>query len=119
MASVNRGFLNISQGVAALQPISIPKLLDDSLLVRTVAVALNPTDWQTVDESPKKGSIPSVLGCDAAGIVNAVGKGATKKFNIGDRVAGAAHGGRILCFTRLLCPLFHEREFDADYTGKE
>lgn len=67
MAPENRGILKISKGEAALRPIAIPKCSDDALLVRTVAVALNPTDWQTVDETPKKGNKPSVLGCDAPG----------------------------------------------------
>lgn len=71
----------------------VPKVLDDFILIKTVAVALNPTDWQTLDERPKPGTTHSLLGCDAAGIVVEVGKNITKSFKKGDRVAGFSHGG--------------------------
>ena len=56
-------------------------------------MALNPTDWQTLDEVPKVGVEYSLLGCDAAGIVVEVGSEVTKDFKVGDRIAGMAHGG--------------------------
>jgi NADPH:quinone reductase-like Zn-dependent oxidoreductase len=72
---------------------AIPKLRDDYMLVKTVAVALNPTDWKHVlgifSGAPEDG----ILGCDYAGIVEEVGKDVTKPFEKGDRVAGCAHGG--------------------------
>ncbi|KAG0650013.1 ACT-toxin biosynthesis S2 [Hyphodiscus hymeniophilus] len=96
MAPQNRGILKIAQGKAVLATIPIPKIPDNFILVKTVAVALNPTDWQTVDEKPKAGIPPSLLGCDAAGIVVEVGKGVTKDFKPGDRIAGFSHGGNDL-----------------------
>lgn len=68
----------------------LPKLRDGYLLVKTVAVALNPTDWKSVDRSNTKGHL---LGCDYAGIVQEVSEhGLTKKWQKGDRVYGMAHG---------------------------
>ncbi|KAF7936234.1 uncharacterized protein EAE98_002453 [Botrytis deweyae] len=77
-----------------MQRIPIPRLRDDYILVKTIAVAINPTDWQTVDEksSPRtKG--PMLLGCDFAGIVVEIGKGVEKEWSGGERIAGMAHGG--------------------------
>lgn len=68
----------------------IPKLRDDYILVKTVSVGLNPTDWKHIAYL----SPPGVLvGCDYAGTVEAVGKDVQKKFAKGDRVCGFAHGG--------------------------
>ncbi|KAH6719123.1 putative zinc-binding oxidoreductase ToxD [Leptodontidium sp. MPI-SDFR-AT-0119] len=92
-APPNRGLLKIAQGKSIVASIPIPSVPDDSILVKTVAVAVNPTDWQTLDEVPAPGFTHSLLGVDAAGIVVEVGKGVTKDFKIGDRVAGFSHGG--------------------------
>ncbi|KAK9351747.1 chaperonin 10-like protein [Lipomyces doorenjongii] len=67
----------------------LPTLRDDYILVQTVAVALNPTDWKTIDFLSSPGAL---VGCDYAGIVKAVGKAVTKVFKEGDRVCGFAHG---------------------------
>lgn len=74
---------------ASLRQIAIPPLLDEYILVETVTVALNPTDWTTLDAP---GALDTVVGCDYAGIVLVVGAGVTKSFQVGDRVAGIAHG---------------------------
>ncbi|KAF7950817.1 uncharacterized protein EAE97_002369 [Botrytis byssoidea] len=90
----NYGIVKTAVGEARLQPIPIPRLRDDHILVKTIAVAINPTDWQTIDEksSPRtKG--PTLLGCDFAGIVVEIGKGVNKEWKKGDRIAGIAHGG--------------------------
>ena len=94
MALTNRGIVKVAQGKAHLTTIPVPKLLDDFILVKAVAVALNPTDWQTLDEAPRPGFTYSLLGCDAAGIVVEVGKNVTKNFKKGDRIAGMGHGGK-------------------------
>jgi NADPH:quinone reductase-like Zn-dependent oxidoreductase len=62
--------------------------------VKTVAVALNPTDWQGLEGPLRSGSENLLLGTDFAGIVQAVGKGVRKGFEIGDRIAGMAHGSK-------------------------
>ena len=71
----------------------IPKLRDDYLLVKTAAVALNPTDWKSIDNLGVDGALS---GCDYAGTVEDVGKDVTKQWKKGDRVAGFAHGGDVV-----------------------
>lgn len=68
-----------------------PQLRDEFLLVKVIAVALNPTDWKHVEYGL---TVPgSILGLDYAGVVQEVGSKVTKDFKIGDRVCGLAHGG--------------------------
>lgn len=69
----------------------LPRLRDDYILVKTEAVALNPTDWKHVAFGI--GAEGGLVGCDFAGTVVEVGKDVTKKWNKGDRIAGVAHGG--------------------------
>ncbi len=82
-------------GQAEITTVPIPRLRDDYMLVRTLAVALNPTDFNAIDG--KMGGDDSTLagcrpGCDYVGIVEEVGPRVTKPFRRGDRVAGVAHG---------------------------
>ncbi|OJJ47401.1 hypothetical protein ASPZODRAFT_151884 [Penicilliopsis zonata CBS 506.65] len=77
------------QGQVSLCERPLPDLLEDYILVRTKAVALNPTDWKHVDFEDCQGA---VVGCDYAGIVEAVGSRVRKRWNKGDRVAGFVHG---------------------------
>jgi NADPH:quinone reductase-like Zn-dependent oxidoreductase len=86
----NFGLIREGTGRAVLKPIATPRLQDDYILVRTVAIALNPTDWTTLDAVGDDGTI---VGCDYAGIVEEVGKAVKKNFKKGDRVAGFGHGG--------------------------
>ncbi|RAK99955.1 zinc-binding alcohol dehydrogenase family protein [Aspergillus ibericus CBS 121593] len=67
----------------------IPKLRDDGILVKTVSVALNPTDWKHIDYLAPPGVL---VGCDYAGVVQEVGKNVKKPFQKGDRICGFAHG---------------------------
>ncbi|KAK3110904.1 hypothetical protein LTR53_014333 [Teratosphaeriaceae sp. CCFEE 6253] len=90
MTAPNYGLLRQGTSNATLQAIAIQKLRNDYVLIRTVAIALNPTDWTTLDAPGDNGSI---VGCDFAGFVEAVGSAVTKTFAKGDRVAGFAHGG--------------------------
>ncbi|PCG88277.1 Polyketide synthase, enoylreductase [Penicillium occitanis (nom. inval.)] len=71
----------------------IPKPRDGYLLIKTQAIALNPTDWKHVDVPMAKDGC--VLGVDFTGIVEEVGPNVTKSFQKGDRVAGYAHGGNL------------------------
>lgn len=96
MSFPNRGLVKTAQGKAAISQVPVPKLRDEYILIKTIAVALNPTDWQTLDEKPRQGFKYSVLGVDAAGIVVEVGSKVTKKFKKGDRVLGFSHGGEFL-----------------------
>ncbi|RHZ52756.1 hypothetical protein CDV55_104489 [Aspergillus turcosus] len=67
----------------------IPSLRDDDILVRTVAVALNPIDWMLLGSTP---SPNAVMGHDYAGTVVAVGQSVREMFKVGDRVCGLVKG---------------------------
>ncbi len=58
----------------------IPELRDDSLLVKTHAVALNPHDWRALDFM---GEVGCRLGCDYSGVVEEVGSKVTEDFKKG------------------------------------
>ncbi|KAJ5896890.1 chaperonin 10-like protein [Penicillium subrubescens] len=79
-----------SAGIAQLvHDAPIPKLKDDYILVKTAAVALNPTDWKHIDEMATPGA---TVGCDYSGIVQEVGPAVSNGLKPGDRVAGLVHG---------------------------
>lgn len=86
----NYGLIRVGTSNAVLKPIPIPQLRDDYILVRTVAVALNPTDWTTLDAPGDDGTL---VGCDYSGIVEEVGRAVVRNFKKGDRIAGFGHGG--------------------------
>ncbi|KAJ5182535.1 Protein TOXD [Penicillium capsulatum] len=69
---------------------ALPAIRDDYILVKTEAVALNPTDWKHVEYMAPPGVL---VGCDYAGVVQEVGKDVKKSLKKGDRVCGFAHGG--------------------------
>ena len=74
--------------------ISIPGPPGNWILTRRRAVAINPADWQEVEEAPDPGAI---LGCDYACVVKAVGKD-VMRYKIGDRVVVFVRGGKIVWF---------------------
>jgi NADPH:quinone reductase-like Zn-dependent oxidoreductase len=102
MMSQNLGLVKTAQGIASVTQLPIPNLRDDYIIIKPVAVALNPTDWQNLDEPFKVGQKATLMGCDAAGIVVEVGKDVAKSFRKGDRVAGMAHGGMLFYVRRRL-----------------
>ncbi|PYI06700.1 GroES-like protein [Aspergillus sclerotiicarbonarius CBS 121057] len=69
---------------------AIPKLRDDYVLVKTVSVGLNPSDWKHIDFLSPPGVL---LGGDYSGVVEAVGKDVKLSWKKGDRICGSAHGG--------------------------
>lgn len=81
------------QGTAAVLQVPVPDIRPDQVLVRTVAVAHNPSDWMILDWSPNVGA---TVGCDYAGVVVEVG-GDVRGFEVGERVAGFSHGGEFRC----------------------
>lgn len=68
-----------------------PRLRDDYVLIKTVAVALNPADWKHAAFGLAEDG--NILGCDFSGIVEDVGSTVTKSFKKGDEVMGVVHGG--------------------------
>ncbi|KAL1947838.1 hypothetical protein VTO73DRAFT_13562 [Trametes versicolor] len=73
----------------ALKDHAVPLVGDDDVLIKTVSLAQNPTDWKHVDSIGVPGSI---LGCDFSGHVVEAGKNVTGP-KVGDHVAGFLHGG--------------------------
>jgi NADPH:quinone reductase-like Zn-dependent oxidoreductase len=67
----------------------VPKAEKDFIKVKTVAVALNPSDWKHIDWRADKNA---VVGFDYAGYVEEVGPDVKKQFQKGDRVLGFTHG---------------------------
>lgn len=43
----------VAPGKAEVQEVPLPRMRDDYILVKTRAVALNPTDWYVCDDSRK------------------------------------------------------------------
>ena len=81
------------QGKAeVVSDVAVPTLRPDYINVKTVAVALNPTDYKHIGFTEK----PTTIGCDYAGIVEEVGSAVTAPFKKGDRIAGFAHGGNTI-----------------------
>lgn len=81
---------NLTTTRAQWKDVPTPEISDNEILVKVRAVALNATDFKHIDGiSPPD----SIVGCDFAGEVYKVGKGAASLWNVGDRVAGAVHGG--------------------------
>lgn len=73
-----------------LTEIPVPAISDNEILVKIHAVALNPIDFKHIDAISPPGCI---IVCDFAGEVARAGKTASKSWSVGDRVAGAVHGG--------------------------
>lgn len=99
ISETNYGLIRKATGVAAFERIPVPTLPDDYLLIRVVTVAVNPTDWTTLDAPGDDGTL---VGCDWAGTVEEIGPKVKKAFKKGDRVAGFAHGGESSLFQRRL-----------------
>ncbi|KAM5381177.1 hypothetical protein ACJZ2D_003093 [Fusarium nematophilum] len=92
--SQNQALRVISAGDAQIVDESIPELpADDYILVKTTAVAVNPTDYKHADFAHLVPCVGSRLGCDYAGIVVEVGSSVTKDFKKGDRICGPVNGG--------------------------
>ncbi|KAF2713399.1 GroES-like protein [Pleomassaria siparia CBS 279.74] len=88
MSTVRRAVVIKDANTAVVEDnVPAPKLRDDYIIVKTKAVALNPTDWKAFKNNP----VGSISGCDYAGIVEQVGK-AVSGLNSGDRVAGFIRG---------------------------
>lgn len=76
----------------------IPSLpTQEWIRVKTVAVALNPTDWKHISSLCPTRSTP---GCDVAGVVEEVGSASAGSFKKGDRVVSFVHGCNVLDFDR-------------------
>ncbi|KAL4247034.1 zinc-containing alcohol dehydrogenase family protein [Abortiporus biennis] len=84
-----KALITQANNTSKVQDVPVPTTEDDEVLVRTVAVALNPVDWKFIDFFNIPGTI---VGCDVAGKVVKVGKNVTN-VAVGDNVASFVHGG--------------------------
>ncbi|KAK0621724.1 chaperonin 10-like protein [Bombardia bombarda] len=82
----------VNKGVAAVKTVPRAKLRDEYILVRTTAIAINPTDWAHVAGWGSDNNNGLRVGCDYVGVVEEVGSKVTAPFVKGDRIAGMAHG---------------------------
>ena len=93
MASPNEAVQTVEPGVAQVVPVDYPTLpADDYIIVKTTAVAINPTDFKHIDIAGQFSCTGCIVGCDYAGIVEKVGSGVVKPFKKGDRIAGVVNG---------------------------
>ncbi|KAK7427981.1 hypothetical protein QQZ08_005412 [Neonectria magnoliae] len=72
---------------------ALPTLRHGKVLVKTKPVALNPSDWKSINWLATLGS---TIRCDYAGIFEEVGEGVEKAWKKGDRIAGMANGNNPL-----------------------
>ena len=72
----------------------IPTLDPEQVLVKAVAVALNPADFKLLDQSTTVGAIS---GSDVAGVIVKVGRNVRKPLKVGDRVCGVIFGSNPAC----------------------
>jgi NADPH:quinone reductase-like Zn-dependent oxidoreductase len=90
MTSTRKAVIHKTPGVAEIASIPYPESRADYIVVKTKAVALNPTDWKSLESRFIEGV---VAGCDYAGVVEEVGSAVTNDLKVGDRVAGFVAGG--------------------------
>jgi NADPH:quinone reductase-like Zn-dependent oxidoreductase len=91
--SKNQAVVVLKPHEAGVVDVPYPELVaDDHMIVRTTALAINPTDWKHVGFEGEWSSEGLGCGFDYAGIVEHVGPAVTKGFKKGDRVAGCAQG---------------------------
>ena len=92
---------NLKLGISHHVP--VPHLDPEMVLIKNVAVPLNPTDYKMPANFPSPGTIN---GCDFAGIIIAVGSAVKRPLRIGHRVCGAVHGAN---------PIRHQSGTFAEY----
>ncbi|KAI1209523.1 zinc-binding dehydrogenase family oxidoreductase [Annulohypoxylon truncatum] len=69
--------------------VPLPLLRDGTVMIKTVAVALNPSDNKMGTTFPTPGAI---IGMDFSGIIVSIHSNTQTELRIGDRVCGAVHG---------------------------
>lgn len=78
----------------SLDDLPIPRVDHGSVLLRAAAASANPVDVSVRKGSPFSPFLPAAIGCDVAGVVEAVGEGVTE-FAPGDEVFGCVGGVRV------------------------
>lgn len=80
------------RGHAAIVDSPPPKLREGLILVKTTAVAVNPSDWKHIDFMWVGDPTGTRPGLDYAGMILDIGPGVGKDLKIGDRVCGICNG---------------------------
>ncbi|KAK7062162.1 GroES-like protein [Favolaschia claudopus] len=98
----------------------VPSPAEGEVLIKTMAIALNPADWIQRDYVFPAERYPLILGNDVAGIVESVGQG-VEGFEKGDRVFGRTGKGGFQQYTTLsttgfLAPIPENISFDEAVT---
>jgi NADPH:quinone reductase-like Zn-dependent oxidoreductase len=84
-------------GIAALTDINEQSLPRDYIKVKTVAVAVNPTD---LHHTAGAGRVGGIIGCDLSGIVEEIGDECKSDVKKGDAVYGACHCANLVSHER-------------------
>ncbi|KAI1739510.1 GroES-like protein [Xylaria scruposa] len=69
--------------------VAVPRLEAGTMLIKTVAVALNPADYKMGATFPTPGAL---IGMDFSGIIVLIHPGTGTEFRVGDAVCGMVHG---------------------------
>ncbi|EST05610.1 Alcohol dehydrogenase, C-terminal [Kalmanozyma brasiliensis GHG001] len=92
LPSKMKALVTVEDHQATVQEVDVPTLDADEILVRTLAVTINPTDWKHVAFISGPGNR---VGCDFVGVVEQLGSSVrNSSLQKGDRVAGFVHGGK-------------------------
>lgn len=89
MSTTCKSVVCTAAGQTEVQDLPTPQVRDGHILVKTKAVALNPTDWKSVSNPENVGMR---IGCDYSGVVEEVGPNVAKPFKKGDKVCGMVFG---------------------------
>ncbi|KAJ4348856.1 uncharacterized protein N0V89_010235 [Didymosphaeria variabile] len=79
-------------GVPALADIKEQTIRPDYIKVKTVALALNPTD---LHHTTGAGRVGGIIGCDLSGIVEEVGEECKSDVKKGEHIYGVCHGANL------------------------
>lgn len=80
------------RGHAAIVDSPPPKLREGLILVKTTAVAVNPSDWKHIDFMWVGDPTGTRPGLDYAGMILDIGPGVDKDLKIGHRICGICNG---------------------------
>ena len=81
------------RGIEALAKIEEQAIRPDYIKIRTVAIAVNPTD---LHHTSGAGLVGGILGCDLSGVVEEVGTQCKSDVKKGDHVYGVCHGANLV-----------------------
>jgi NADPH:quinone reductase-like Zn-dependent oxidoreductase len=90
--TATRGIINVAPGRAEIQNIPLPALQPGHVRVKPTAWAINPDDVYHLDLEGDESCAGCLVGSDYAGVVVELGTVVTRRFSVGDRIAGVLIG---------------------------